>query len=480
MRWMKPPRDLLFSSTSMPQKPAPDNEFQPPPSASVGAPAVWTVSELNRRVKGSIEAAFELRWVRGELSNVVRAASGHWYFSLKDDAAQVRCVMFKGRAQAVNFAPANGIEVEVRALPTLYEARGDFQLGVEAMRRAGVGALHEAFERLKRKLDAEGLFDAAQKRPPPAFARRIGIVTSLKAAALRDVLTTFRRRAPMIEIIIYPAAVQGADAVPDLVAAIDNAAARNEIDALLICRGGGAMEDLWAFNEEPVARAIAAFRMRTHLPVVSGVGHETDFTITDFVADVRAPTPTAGAELLSPDIRQLRAERERTHQRLQRAIQSHFAQWQQRLDLAVRAVVSPSQRLEHERALLQSLRHRIQRCQHWQQSQYTTRLDGFKHRLERAKPSTEARRQLVASLAGSMQRSARIYVANLHVSVAQQRQALTMLDPAKVMTRGYAVVRRADATGAVVTSAAALKPGSAIAVQFSDGQVSAEVTKTGS
>lgn len=462
----------------MPQNPAPDNEFQPPPLATLGTATVWTVSELNRRVKGAIEAAFELRWVRGELSNVVRAASGHWYFSLKDDAAQVRCVMFKGRAQAVNFTPTNGVEVEVRALPTLYEARGDFQLGVEAMRRAGVGALHEAFERLKRKLDEEGLFDPAQKRPPPTFARRIGIVTSLKAAALRDVLTTFRRRAPMIEIVIYPAAVQGADAVSELVAAINSAATRKEIDALLICRGGGAMEDLWAFNEEPVARAIATFRMHTRLPVVSGVGHETDFTIADFVADVRAPTPTAGAELLSPDIRQLRAERERARQRLQRALQSHVAQWRQAVDLAARAIVSPSQRLDHERALLRSLRHRIERCQHWQRSQRTTRLDGFRHRLQRATPSTALRQQLLAALAGSMQRSSRLYVAKLNVSVSQQRQALTMLDPARVMTRGYAVIRRADAAATVVTSALSLKPGVPIAVQFSDGQILANVTKT--
>ena len=192
----------------------------PLPTGETRASEPISVSELNRRVKGLLEANFELRWVRGELSNVVRAASGHWYFSLKDDAAQVRCVMFRHRAQAVTFTPENGIAVDVRALPSLYEARGEFQLGVEAMRRAGAGALFEAFERLKRKLLADGLFDESRKRPLPSFPRTVGIITSLKAAALRDVLATFRRRAPMINIIVYPAAVQGADAAHEIAAAI--------------------------------------------------------------------------------------------------------------------------------------------------------------------------------------------------------------------------------------------------------------------
>ncbi len=464
----------------MPQNPAPDNEFEPPTGFSPVSPAVWSVSELNRRVKGVVEAAFELRWVRGELSNVVRAASGHWYFSLKDDAAQVRCVMFRGRAQSVSFTPANGIEVEVRAMPTLYEARGDFQLGVETMRRAGVGALHEAFERLKHKLDAEGLFDAAQKRPPPSFARRIGIVTSLKAAALRDVLTTFRRRAPMIEIVIYPAAVQGADAVAELVKALSTAMQRQEVDALLICRGGGAMEDLWAFNEEPVARAIAKFRQVTQLPVVSGIGHETDFTIADFVADVRAPTPTAAAEILSPDVRQLRVERNRLSRRLRRAVESHLAQRRQGLDLAARSLVSPKQRIEHERDVLQGLLQRMQRMQQWQHAQRSMRLGATQHRLEQARPSTSERQQRLLNSAASLRLSARTCLAQWQAGVAQHRQALLMLDPKRVMTRGYAMVRRDTKGGSVVTSARNLAPGQTVVVQFTDGQVSANVTKVDS
>ncbi|MEO8101106.1 MAG: exodeoxyribonuclease VII large subunit, partial [Betaproteobacteria bacterium] len=277
----------------------PDLDAEYPPFQLPGAPSgrrgeVIAVSELNRRVRGLLEANLALLWVSGELSNVMRAASGHWYFSLKDATAQVRCVMFRHRAAAIGFTPENGMQVEIRALPSLYEPRGEFQLGVETMRRGGLGALYEAFERLKARLLAEGLFSAERKRPLPAFPKVLGIVTSLKAAALRDVLTTLQRRAPMIQIIIYPSAVQGTQAAQEIAAAIDSARsriARDAIEALIICRGGGSIEDLWSFNEEIVARAIVRLQDECGIPVVSGVGHETDFTICDFVADRRAPTP---------------------------------------------------------------------------------------------------------------------------------------------------------------------------------------------
>ena len=248
--------------------------------------AVLSVSALNQAVARMLERTFPLAWISGEVSNFTRAASGHWYFTLKDDAAQVRAVMFRGRAQYADFTPREGDRVEVRALVTLYAARGDYQLGVEAIRRAGVGNLYEAFLALKAKLEAEGLFEAASKRPIPAFARTIGIVTSPQAAALHDVLSALQRRAPHCRIVIYPTPVQGVGAGERIAAAITAAAARNESDVLLVCRGGGSIEDLWAFNHEAVARAIVACPM----PVISGVGHETDFTIADFAADVRAPT----------------------------------------------------------------------------------------------------------------------------------------------------------------------------------------------
>ena len=215
--------------------------------------------------------------------------------SLKDRDAQVRCVMFRSRAGALGFTPEAGMQVEVRALPSLYEARGDFQLGVENMRRAGLGALFEAFERLKAKLQSEGLFDPGRKRPLPAFPRAIGIVTSLQAAALRDVLATLRRRAPMIPVIVYPTAVQGTTAAAEIAGALDAARMRGEVDVVILCRGGGSIEDLWSFNEMAVARAIARFQDSSAIPVVAGVGHETDFSIADFVADQRAGTPTAAA-----------------------------------------------------------------------------------------------------------------------------------------------------------------------------------------
>ncbi len=256
-------------------------------------PSVLTVSALNQAVARMLERNFPLIWVSGEISNLTRAASGHWYFTLKDDAAQVRAVMFRGRAQYADFTPKEGDKVEVRTLVTLYAARGDYQLNVEFIRKAGVGNLYEAFLQLKGKLEAEGLFDNLRKRPLPLFVRTIGIVTSLQAAALRDILSTLLRRAPHINVILYPTPVQGEGAGEKIAQAIRTAAQRSECDILLVCRGGGSIEDLWSFNEEVVARAIVAAPM----PVIAGVGHETDFTIADFAADLRAPTPTAAAEL---------------------------------------------------------------------------------------------------------------------------------------------------------------------------------------
>src|SRR5919204_158850 len=263
------------------------NDFQRP---------VLSVSELLRSVRDTLERRFPLLWVRGELSNLSRAASGHCYFTLKDGQAQVDCVMFRSRAAALDWELREGAQVEARVLVTLYEPRGRFQLTVEAMRPAGLGPLYERFLRLKEKLEREGLFAAAAKRELPSHPACIGIVTSLKAAALRDVLTTLARRNAAIPVIVYPAPVQGEGAATRIAAVLRRANARGECDVLLLVRGGGSIEDLWQFNEEVLARAIRASR----IPVVVGVGHETDFTIADFAADARAPTPTAAAELASP------------------------------------------------------------------------------------------------------------------------------------------------------------------------------------
>ncbi|MEI8036663.1 MAG: exodeoxyribonuclease VII large subunit, partial [Betaproteobacteria bacterium] len=268
---------------------------------------VISVSELNRRVRLAIESEVPLMWVRGEISNLKRYDSGHWYFSLKDTNSQVDCVMFRQKAQYLDWRAENGMQVEVRALASLYEPRGKYQLSVENMRRAGLGALYEAFEKLKAKLQADGLFDPQQKRALPRFARGVAVVSSAQGAALRDVLTTLKRRMPTLPVVIYPTPVQGEGAAQKIALAIDTAslrAQRDGCDVLILCRGGGSIEDLWSFNEEIIARSI----YECAIPVVTGVGHETDFTIADFVADLRAATPTAAAESVSADVVQLREQ----------------------------------------------------------------------------------------------------------------------------------------------------------------------------
>jgi exodeoxyribonuclease VII large subunit len=464
MRWMNNDDNSLFSAAKAPTD---------APSANLSASI--SVSELNRRVKGLLEANLPLRWVRGELSNVMRAASGHWYFSLKDDLAQVRCVMFKSRAQAVTFTPENGLAVEVRALPSLYEARGEFQLGVESMRRSGLGALFEAFERLKAKLAAEGLFDVERKRSLPNFPRGIGIVTSPKAAALRDVLTTLKRRAPMIPIIIYPTAVQGADAPREIAAAINVARTRQEVDALLICRGGGAMEDLWAFNDEAVARAIYRLQMETDIVVVSGVGHETDFTITDFVADLRAPTPTAGAELLSPDTAQLRADVAAQKILLMRTMRRLLHTKQQQLDFAARGLVSPEERLQRERMTLNQYQLRLSRALRGEQQKHRERVVSLSARIKRARPNTVEQKQTLALVANTLRRAITNNIQQHRYVLSQHTQAFNLLNPDNVLTRGYAIISRANDD--VITSINGVAVDDTIQVRLRDGRISALVTE---
>lgn len=444
---MKPPHTPFI--------PIPGNHQTDSFAPQVGSTAI-SVSELNRRVKGMLEANFELRWVRGEISNVMRAASGHWYFSLKDDAAQVRCVMFKQRAQAVSFTPENGLAVEVRALPSLYEARGEFQLGVETMRRAGLGSLFEAFERLKQKLAAEGLFSEQRKRPLPAFARTLGIVTSTKGAALHDVLTTLKRRAPMIRLIIYPTAVQGADAPREIAAAIHAARTRNEVDALLICRGGGSIEDLAAFNDEHVARAIVRLQTETDIAVVAGVGHETDFTICDFVADQRAPTPTAAAEMLSPDSVRLYAQLQLQGESLRRSATRMLHRYQQHIDFAARGLVSPRMRLDREREKIRQHQQRLLRAQDAQQRHW----------------------QRMQDVAGQqLQRAALLLIEAPRRKLAQYAQALNLLNPDQVLTRGYAMVLMAGGKK-VVSSISGIKVHDAVTLRLHDGEIAAVVTGT--
>jgi exodeoxyribonuclease VII large subunit len=320
-----------------------------------GGSAVLSVSQLLRSAREMLERRFPLQWIAGEISNLRPAASGHLYFTLKDESAQVDCVMFKSRAAALDWVPADGLRVEVRALVTLYEPRGRFQLNVEGMRRAGLGPLYERFLKLKDKLGREGLFDPGAKRPIPAHPKQIGVVTSLAAAALRDVLTTLRRRNPSIPVVVYPAPVQGEGAAAKLAQALASANARAECDVLLLVRGGGSIEDLWQFNEEALARAIRA----SAIPVVVGVGHETDFTIADFAADERAPTPTAAAELVSPSLEALRERIAGTVLRISRETARRIEYAMQAVDTLARRLVHPAERLRTSQQFLQQLEKRL-------------------------------------------------------------------------------------------------------------------------
>ncbi len=413
--------------------------------ASLGlpfSPPVVSVSELNRRVKALLENQFETIWVAGELSNVKKAPSGHWYFCLKDPTAQVDCAMFRMRAQFLDFRPENGQQVEVRARVTLYEARGSYQLVVEEIRKAGLGALYEAFEKLKAKLQAEGLFEAGRKKPIPAFPRAIGIVTSPAAAALRDVLTTLARRARMVPVILYPAQVQGEAAAAQIARAIQVANARREVDVLIVCRGGGSLEDLWAFNEEAVARAIVA----SLLPVVSGVGHETDFSISDFVADLRAPTPTAAAAAASPDRESLRARVAQVRRRMGRDLARLIEIGSQRLDGASRRLLTPAERLARSRERVADLARRANAAWEREQQLRGLAVESLAPRLRRAIPASM--RERVQRLVGL-------------------RTALAHLDPTQVLERGYSIVR--DSGGHVRTTSAALAAGDALDITFSQG-----------
>jgi exodeoxyribonuclease VII large subunit len=389
---------------------------------------ILSVSELNRLAREVLEQSFPLFWVSGEVSNFTKAASGHWYFSLKDATAQVKCVMFKGRNAYVGFVPREGDHIEARCTVTLYEARGDFQLTVEFVQKAGLGALFEAFEKLKIKLEHEGLFDPAFKKAIPQHPKTIGIVTSTEAAALRDVLTTLKRRNPNIGVIIYPTPVQGKGAAALIAKAIHTANQRAEVDTLIICRGGGSMEDLWQFNEEIVARAIDD----SAIPTISGVGHETDFTITDFVADMRAATPTAAAELACMDVGGLKAQLQQLWNSLERRMNTGLQSHAQTLDYLARRLVSPAQQIENK----------------------ITHLSQLKHRMDIAlQRHLQTKNQHLLSLKNSLQQ----------------------LNPHNVLARGYAIVH--DEAGKLINNAQQLKVGNVVSLMFEQNSAEASITR---
>ena len=420
----------------------------------------------------ALEAALPLLWVGGEISNLTRASSGHVYFTLKDANAQVRCAMWRNRAQLLAFRPENGMRVEARALVTLYEARGDYQLNVEALRPAGIGNLFEAFNRLKAKLAAEGLFDEEGRRALPRYPRALGIVTSPQAAALRDVLVTLRRRAPHLPVVLYPAPVQGADAPVRLLEAVRSAgrrAAADGVDVLLLVRGGGSIEDLWAFNDEALARALRA----CPLPVVCGVGHETDFTIADFAADLRAPTPTGAAELASAGWYAARAELAVLEPRLRRAVERRFGELAQRLDRAALRLVHPRERLRRERDTLARLGERLRHATARRLETADLRTTRAGLRLRAAAPRPQALAARVDMLGERLARAA----TRLLEARSQRLEALAAhlqhLAPQAVLARGYAIAR--DERGRVLRNAASVPEGSAVSVQLADGRLDTRV-----
>jgi exodeoxyribonuclease VII large subunit len=439
----------------------------PPPP-----PRVLTVSQLNARARELVERHMPLLWVAGEISNWKRYDSGHCYFTLKDEAAQVDCVMFRTKAALIGWQPTNGAQVEVRACPTLYEARGKFQLNVETMRRAGLGALYERYELLKRKLAQEGLFDAAAKRELPRHPRAIGIVTSPQAAALRDVLTTLKRRMPSIPIVIYPTPVQGEGAAARIARTLAKADARAEVDVLIVCRGGGSIEDLWAYNDEALARTIHACA----IPVISGVGHETDFTIADFVADVRAPTPTAAAELVCPDRAELCRALEQRYVRISRLVTRGLENRMQKLDYLSKCLVHPGDRIRNQRQHLTHLANRL--CGAWKrcaEGQVWT-LRGLARELRASRPDVDACERHRADLARRLRESARVRIDGLSSRLSAIESHLTHLNPELVLERGYSIAT--TAAGAIVHDASQVKTGETLKVTFARGSADTEVTRT--
>ncbi|MEQ1813337.1 MAG: exodeoxyribonuclease VII large subunit [Candidatus Nitrotoga sp.] len=428
-----------------------------------------SVRELNQIAKQLLENELPLLWVNGEISNFMRAASGHWYFALKDAHAQVRCVMFKHKNQYLEVVPKNGMQVEVLALPTLYEARGEFQLTLEQIRPAGLGILYEAFARLKTRLEAEGLFDAKHKRPLPVLPEKIGIITSPQAAALRDVLTTLNQRMPGIPVVLYPTAVQGADAAQKIAQAIQIANKRAECDVLLLCRGGGSLEDLWSFNEEVVARAIA----HSTIPIVSGVGHEADFTIADFVADYRAATPTAAAQIATPERQQLLQRLRHAHAQLMKSKQRHTEGLMQQLDYLQRRLVHPAHRArqqgQHLNALQLQMRTLHTHTMQHRQWQWRSLLQRWQSNVPDVQWAGIQLEKLVQRLPAVMH------------SVLQDRDKqldnllanLQHLSPQRVLARGYSVVR--DEQGNIVADSGQVSRGAQLDITFAHGWARAEV-----
>ena len=433
----------------------------------------FTVSQLNRQIQQLLEASLPWILVEGEISNLAKPGSGHWYFSLKDDKAQIRCAMFKGKNAAVRFKPKDGDMVRLRARVTFYGPRGDCQLSVEGMESAGEGALQQAFERLKNNLQAEGLFAPEHKKPLPTKPERVAIITSPVGAAVRDMIIAFRRRFPLTELTILPSLVQGQDAAKNILRQLQRADGSGHFDAIILGRGGGSLEDLWSFNDETLARAIFA----AQTPIVSAVGHETDFTIADFVADVRAATPTAAAELLSPDRNQLIRQIEQQEKQLVRRMSRILEQSQQQLDFMTKRIRHPKERIEQQQNQLEQLKRRLQQSMQRKVLEQQTQTANLAQRLERNNPTRriDQDRQKLKDMDARLTRALSNTLTNKQTAFARIIDKLNLVSPLNTLSRGYAI---ASKDRQVIRSVKDVKNGDAISVRVQDGVISCDVTSS--
>jgi exodeoxyribonuclease VII large subunit len=439
--------------------------------AIAGEREILTVSQLNQSARLLLENHFGHLWVEGELSNVARPSSGHIYFTLKDEQAQIRCALFRTRNQRLNFTPDNGQHVQLQGQVSLYEVRGDYQLIVEHMELAGDGALQRAFELLKRRLAEQGLFAAEHKQPLPSLPKQIGVITSATGAAIKDILTTLQRRFPAIPVVVYPCEVQGKQAAPQIASAIAYANRHAVCDVLILARGGGSLEDLWGFNEESVARAI----FESHLPIVSGVGHEVDITIADFVADIRAATPTAAAETVVPDWRDWHAQLTQYYQQLARTMsrllsqrQQLVQQYQRRLRHPRDHVLQLSQRLDHlEQQLLTRFQAMVYRAD--------KRLQQLKHRLYQRQPRhvLQQYRQQLTWLDQQLRQRIKRHIDSRQQDLQILAQQLHTLSPLATLTRGYAIAFNQDKQA--IRQGADVKVGESITVRLPQAEIEATV-----
>ena len=435
-----------------------------------------SVSELNRQARHLLESSFMQVWVEGELSGFSRPSSGHWYFSLKDQKCQVRCAMFRGFNQRIRNLPREGDQVRIRGKVTLYENRGDFQIIAEHIEPAGLGTLQQAFEALKLKLQREGLFETARKRPIPAMPRHIGVVTSPTGAAIHDILTVLRRRCPAIPVTLYPTSVQGQAATADIVRAIELAQGHGVADVLIVGRGGGSLEDLWCFNEESVARAIAACR----IPTVSAVGHEVDVTIADFVADLRAPTPSAAAEKVSPDQSQWLRQLLDQSQRLTSATRRSLQRWSVQLQHLSARLKDPRRELLEKAQRLDDLELRLAKAIQSRLGQLNVTANHLAQRLSTQSPSAR-----IVTLENDIARQAQSLISATRQILNRRRerlehlgQTLHVVSPLATLGRGYAIVRNEN--GDIVRDAHQLEAGDELQARVAHGEIRATVTSVNS